>query len=82
MSEAKGSSKNTVSGPAGRKLSGITAPDRKPTMQFLTVFTPQRFLVMNATKPKQMLKKKFIRYASVALSRNSTKASGLNCTLP
>ena len=54
---------------SGRNESGIIAPERKPTMQFFIIFAPQRYFITKAIKPKQMLKKKLIRYASTQLHR-------------
>ena len=44
----------------GKNAIGIIEPERKPTIVFFSIFEPQRFLNMNAVKPKQMLKQKLI----------------------
>ena len=68
MRDANGKNRNSFSTASGKNERGIVAPDRKPTMQFFIIFAPQRYLIINAIKPKQMLKKKFIRYAKTQLT--------------
>ena len=56
-----GKNKKIFSSISGKIASGITEPDKKPTMQFFIILAPQRYLIINATNPKHILKKKLIR---------------------